>query len=110
MSDTGPYKVVGRSAALAPEHYGKTFAYDESDLCSGGAAAAAGAAAVTLFGALLMFPPTRWALGRGLHSFTSQRNLSAFYGIGGARTDCVARVKGVFTVCGVFLCVRQGSS
>ena len=63
MSDTGLYKVVGRSAALAPEHYGKTFAYDESDLCSGGGAAAAGAAAVTLFGALLMFPPTRWALG-----------------------------------------------
>ena len=33
--------------------------------------------------------------GRGLHSFTSQLNLSAFYGIGGSRKDCVARVKGV---------------
>jgi len=32
---------------------------------------------------------------RGLHSFTSQLNLSAFDGIGGARRDCVARVKGV---------------
>jgi hypothetical protein len=32
---------------------------------------------------------------RGLHSFTSQLNLSAFYGIGGARMGCVARVKGV---------------
>jgi len=31
----------------------------------------------------------------GLHSFTSQLNLSAFYGIVGARGDCVARVKGV---------------
>jgi len=31
----------------------------------------------------------------GLHSFTSQLNLSAFYGIGGARRNCVARVKGV---------------
>ena len=34
--------------------------------------------------------------GRGLHSFTSQLNLSAFYGIGGGRRGCVARVKGVF--------------
>ena len=48
--------------------------------------------------------------GRGLHSFTSQLNLSAFYGIGGARRGCVARVKGVCRVCRVFLCVRQGLS
>ena len=34
-------------------------------------------------------------LGRGLHSVTSRLNLSAFYGIGGARGGCVARVKGV---------------
>ena len=33
--------------------------------------------------------------GRGLHSSTSQLNLSALYGIGGARKGCVARVKGV---------------
>jgi hypothetical protein len=33
--------------------------------------------------------------GRGLLSFTSQLNLSAFYGIGGARRGCVSRVKGV---------------
>jgi Zn-dependent M16 (insulinase) family peptidase len=33
--------------------------------------------------------------GRGLHSFTSQLNLSAFYGIGGARRGHVAHVKGV---------------
>jgi hypothetical protein len=32
--------------------------------------------------------------GRGLHSSTSQLNSSAFYGIGGARRGCVARVKG----------------
>jgi len=32
---------------------------------------------------------------RGLHSFTSQLNLSAFYEIGVARRGCVARVKGV---------------
>ena len=32
---------------------------------------------------------------RGLHSFTSQLNLSAFYGIGGERRGCLARVKGV---------------
>jgi hypothetical protein len=31
---------------------------------------------------------------RGLHSFTSQLNLSAFYGIRGARRGCVARIKG----------------
>jgi hypothetical protein len=31
---------------------------------------------------------------RGLHSFTSQLNLSAFHGIGGARRGCVAFVKG----------------
>jgi len=46
--------------------------------------------------------------GRVLHSFTSQLNLSAFYGIGGARRDCVARVKrvigGAHGVQNVFLC------
>ena len=50
---------------------------------------------------------------KGLHSFTFQLNLSAFYDIGGARRDCVARVKGVYVVfmaCTVFLCVRHGSS
>jgi hypothetical protein len=36
--------------------------------------------------------------GRGLHSFTSQLNLSALYGIGGARKGCVARVQGVVGV------------
>jgi len=35
------------------------------------------------------------ARGRGLHSFTSQLNLSALYGIGGAHRSCVARVKRV---------------
>jgi hypothetical protein len=34
-------------------------------------------------------------LGRGLHSLTSQLNLSALHGIGGARRGCVARVKRV---------------
>ena len=33
--------------------------------------------------------------GRGSHSSTSELNLSALCGIGGARRDCVARVKGV---------------
>jgi len=33
--------------------------------------------------------------GRGLNSSTSQLKLSACYGIGGARRDCVIRVKGV---------------
>ena len=33
--------------------------------------------------------------GRGLHSSTFQLNLSALYGIGGARRGCVARVMGV---------------
>jgi hypothetical protein len=42
--------------------------------------------------------------GRGLHSPTSQLNLSALYGIGGARRGFVARVKGVFRVCRVFFC------
>jgi len=32
---------------------------------------------------------------RGSHSFTSQLDLSACYGIGGPRRGCVARVKGV---------------
>ena len=49
-------------------------------------------------------------VGRGLHSLTSQLNLSAIYGIGGARRGCVARVKGVFRVCRVFFCVRHGTS
>jgi hypothetical protein len=52
---------------------------------------------------------TRWRQ-ELLHSFASQLNLSAFYGLGGTRRDCVARVKGVFMVCRVFLCVRHGSS
>ena len=46
--------------------------------------------------------------GRGLHSFTSQLNMSAVYGIGGARRGCVAHVKGVLGgvkgVWGVFVC------
>jgi len=33
--------------------------------------------------------------GRGLHSSTFQLNLSAFNGIGGARRDCAAQVKGL---------------
>jgi hypothetical protein len=37
-----------------------------------------------------------WTWGRGLHSFTSQLDLSACYGTRGARRGCVARVKGVF--------------
>jgi hypothetical protein len=45
---------------------------------------------------------------RGLHSSTIQLNLSAFHGIGGARRDFVARVKGVlggvYGVQGVFVC------
>jgi hypothetical protein len=49
-------------------------------------------------------------LGRGLHSFASQLNLSAVYGIGGARRGCVAPVKGVFRVCLWFSCDRYGSS
>ena len=49
------------------------------------------------------------AAGRGLHSFTCQLNLSALYGIGGARRGCVARVKRVFRVCRVFHCVIHGS-
>jgi hypothetical protein len=37
----------------------------------------------------------RRSLEAGLHTLTSQLNLSAFYGIGGARGGRVARVKGV---------------
>ena len=48
--------------------------------------------------------------GRGLLSSTFQLNLSALYGIRGARRGCVARDKGVFRVCRVGLCVRHGSS
>jgi len=51
--------------------------------------------------------------GRGLHSFTSQLNLSAFYGIGGARRGCVARVKGSWGMSRVWRVVsgvRHGSS
>jgi len=50
---------------------------------------------------------------RGLNSFTSQLNLSANSGIGGARRGGVARVKGVlgvFRVYRVFVCDRHGSS
>jgi hypothetical protein len=44
--------------------------------------------------------------GRGLHSLTSQLNLSALCGIGGALRGCVAHVKGVFRVCREFSCVK----
>jgi hypothetical protein len=47
------------------------------------------------------------ATGRGLHSSTFQLNLSALYGRGGARRECVDRVKQVlgafWGVSGVFL-------
>ena len=39
--------------------------------------------------------------GRGLHSSTFQLNLSALYGIGGARRACVARTRDVRGVYGV---------
>ena len=56
-------KVVARSWAIdASGVYGKSFVYDESDICSGRFAAAFGTAALTAFGAALMFPPTRWLL------------------------------------------------
>jgi hypothetical protein len=48
--------------------------------------------------------------GRGLHSFTSQLNLGAVYGIGVAHRGCVAHVKGVFRRLEVSVCVRHGSS
>jgi hypothetical protein len=35
-------------------------------------------------------------MGRGLHWFTSQFNLSVDYGTGGARRGCVAHVKRIF--------------
>jgi len=41
------------------------------------------------------FTLPRMPSNRGLHSFTSQLNLSAFYGIRGARRGRPARVKGV---------------
>ena len=44
---------------------------------------------------------------RGLHSSTSQLNLSALYGIGGARRGCVGRAKGMLWgflgCCGCFI-------
>ena len=43
-------------------------------------------------------PPAPRPGPRGLHSYTSQLNLSTLNGIGGARRDCVARVTGVFRV------------
>jgi hypothetical protein len=46
------------------------------------------------------------AHGGGLHSFTSQLNFSAFYGIGGARRGCVARVRGCSGCVGCF-CVSD---
>jgi hypothetical protein len=46
-------------------------------------------------------------LSKGLQSSASQLNLSAFYGIWGARRHCIARIKGVL---GCFVCVRHGST
>jgi len=52
-------------------------------------------AAAAMFGEEMARMGGAVATGRGLHSFTSQLNLSAFYGIGGERRACVARVQGV---------------
>ena len=52
------------------------------------------------------------ACGRGLHSFTSQLNLSDVYGVGAARRGYIARVKGVSgSVQGVLgvLCVSDAA-
>jgi len=58
-------KVVARSAELEPETFdARLFAYNESDACSSRFGAFVGTAALGLFGALLVFPPTRWALAR----------------------------------------------
>ena len=58
-------KVVARSAQLEPNTFDeRVFAYNESDACSSRFGAFVGTAVLGLFGALLMFPPTRWALAR----------------------------------------------
>ena len=58
-------KIVARSAQLEPDTFDeRLFAYNESDACSSLRGAFLGTAALGLFGALLMFPPTRWALAR----------------------------------------------
>jgi len=59
----------------------------------------------------LVVAPASMMPGRGfIHLCTFQLNLSALYGIGGARRGCVARVKGVFRMCRVFFYDRHGSS
>jgi hypothetical protein len=45
------------------------------------------------------------SLGRGLHSSTVQLNLSALYGIRGARRGCVSRAQGVFGCLGCVGCI-----
>ena len=47
-------------------------------------------------GAMTLIITSSRSCDQGLHSFTSQLNLSAFCGIGGARRGAVARVKGMF--------------
>ena len=49
---------------------------------------------LTTWGSYASRPPPRGdPMSRGLHSSTVQLNLSASYGIGGARRGCVARAK-----------------
>ena len=58
-------KVVARSAELEPDTFdARLFAYNESDACSSRFGALVGTAVLGVFGALLMFPPTRWLLAR----------------------------------------------
>ena len=58
-------KVVARSAELEPDTFdARLFAYNESDACSSRFSAFVGTAVLGLFGALLVFPPTRWLLAR----------------------------------------------
>ena len=120
---------VGGAAGLAAEFDGATTCASLGKVNASSAAAGAGVSVRVAFktasvagsgSTVLAVGPLRlgwtrlkglsWGLesGRGLHSFTSQRNRSVFDGIGGARRDCVARDKGVsggvYGVQGVFVC------
>jgi len=106
VGGAGDAAAAAAALALAMAHDGRTLAlgalgeWERAVASSQSALAAAGLGGLKYAsgGGGLDVPvtaPNAGLRGRGLHSVTSQLNLSAFCGTGGARRGYVARVKGV---------------
>jgi hypothetical protein len=95
-SPYGAYDVSNGYAAASDPYYQQQFARAQGDADSASAAGGgAGGSQGSGGGGGYKGGGGAGPIGRGLHSLTSQLNLSALYGIGGARRGCEARVEGV---------------